>query len=81
MDVGEVTSSATGDEDLASRMQVVFKQQNAAIALTGDSSTHQPGRAGAKDDRIEFTCLGGHFPHCRPNGYPVAFLFLPVTLT
>ena len=60
MNVGEVASSATGDEDLPPRLRIVFEQQHATIALARDGRAHQPGRPGAQHDYIEFAYLIGH---------------------
>jgi hypothetical protein len=65
MDVGEVASASSGDEDLSAGLRIMFKQENASVALSSDCSAHEAGSACAEDDRVEFGSYGGHCAYCR----------------
>ena len=65
MNVGEVASAATGDENLASGLRIVFEEKDSSVALTGDSGAHETGRTGSEDDDVEFARSGGHCIDCR----------------
>ena len=61
MNIGEVAAPAAGDENLAPRLSVAFKQQNPASAPAGNSGAHQACSTRSQDNCIEFANLGGHF--------------------
>ena len=50
--VGDVAARAAGHEDLDARLLPLLQQEHAAAALGGADRGHQPGRAGADDDRV-----------------------------
>jgi hypothetical protein len=60
VNVGEVAAAATGDEDLAARLRIVFKQQHPTAPLTRNGSAHQPGCTGAHHNHIKFTRFARH---------------------
>src|SRR5262249_16833698 len=52
VDVGEVTASSAGDEDLLADSFRAFEHRDATATLTSFDSTHQPGRAAAQNDDV-----------------------------
>lgn len=53
VEVGEVTASAAGHEDLFSGFVGVVQDQRAAAPVPCRQGAHQAGRAGADDDGVE----------------------------
>ena len=51
--VGEVATTAAGNEDFGAWFKGVVEQQHAAAPLAGGDGAHQPGGAGAEDDDVE----------------------------
>ena len=75
MNVGEVAAATSGDEDFAAGLGVVFEQDNAAAALSGDGGAHEAGGAGAEDDGViivhssQFVVLS---MSCEPSAFSLA---------
>ena len=53
MDVGEIASTAAGDDDLTSDVNIFFDHQNTTAALARFYRAKQPRRSTANDDYIE----------------------------
>ena len=52
-EIGEVASSAAGDQDLLAGPIRMIEQQHAPAALPGRQRAHQPGRPGSHDRHVE----------------------------
>ena len=60
MKIGEVAAPAAGDQNLASRLCIVFKKGHAASALRGNRGAHQPGSTRAQHNYVELARLRRH---------------------
>jgi hypothetical protein len=60
MNIGEVASTAAGDQDLPSRLRIVLQQQNTPIPLPRNSRAHQPRRTRAQHNHVEFASFTRH---------------------
>jgi hypothetical protein len=60
MNIGEVASTAAGDQDLPPRLRIVLQQQNTPVPLPRNSRAHQPRRTRAQHNHVEFASFTRH---------------------
>jgi hypothetical protein len=58
--IRKIAPPATRDQDLPSRLHIVFEQQNPPSALASHRRTHQASRTGTQNNHIELARSGGH---------------------
>src|SRR5262249_7106729 len=65
VDIGEVATTAPGDEYFAARLRIVLEEEDSPIALTGGFGAHEAGRTATDNKDPEISRPDRHCIDCR----------------